>query len=172
MHRVRSVPFSEREKADLWTRWRRGECPMDIARALDRPLLMVLRIVKRVGGQPPAVRRRSRLALTAAEREEISRALAHDATFRLIGRTLQRAPSTISREVRRHGGRRCYRAAVADARAWDHSRRPKRCRLATRPTLRDAVASKLVVNWSPQQIAAWLHRAFPDDPEIQALKER
>ena len=171
MQRVRSLPFSAAEKADLWTRWRRGECPMDIARAFDRPLLMVLRIVKTTGGKPPAARRRSRWALTAAEREEISRGLANGATFRLIGRTLQRAPSTISREVRRHGGQRCYRAAVADARAWDRSCRPKRCRLATRPTLRDAVASKLVVNWSPQQIAAWLHRAFPDDPEMHVSHE-
>jgi IS30 family transposase len=171
MRRVQSLPLSSAEKAELWTRWRRGEVPMDIARALDRRLLTVLRVVRAEGGRPPAPRRRSRVALTAAEREEISRTLANGGTFRLIGRVLHRAASTISREVRRHGGRQCYRASVADADAWEWSRRPKRCRLATRPALRDAVAAKLLADWSPQQIAGWLQGAFPDDPEMHVSHE-
>ena len=88
-----------------------------------------------------------------------------------MGRRLGRAASTVSREVRRHGGRRGYRAAVADTRAWARSRRPKRCRLATRLALRDAVATKLAVEWSPQQIAGWLRHAYPDDPEMHVSHE-
>ena len=171
MRRVQNLPLSAAEKVELWTRWRRGELPADIGRALHRRLLTVLRVVRAEGGKPPAPRRRSRVALTVAEREEISRGLANGGTVRGIGRALHRAASTISREVRRHGGRECYRASVADAGAWARSRRPKRCRLATRPTLRDAVTAKLLADWSPQQIAGWLHRAFPDDPEMHVSHE-
>jgi IS30 family transposase len=171
MRRVQGQRLSSAEKADLWARWRRGESPMDIARALERGYLAVRGVVAAVGGIPPAARRRSRLALTVAEREEISRGLAHGGTLRHLGRALGRAPSTISREVRRHGGRHGYRAAVADVRAWARSRRPKSCRFATRPALRDAVAAKLILNWSPQQIAGWLRRAFPDNPEMHVSHE-
>jgi IS30 family transposase len=144
---------------------------MDIARALERGFLAVRGVVAAAGGFPPAARRRSRLALTLAEREEISRGLAHGGTLRAMGRVLGRAPSTISREVRRHDGRRGYRAAVADVRAWARSRRPKPCRFATRPALCEAVAAKLTANWSPQQIAGWLRRAFPDNPEMHVSHE-
>src|SRR5262252_3130837 len=113
----------------------------------------------------------SRVSLTSAEREEISRGLANGASFRAVSRGLGRAASTVSREVRRHGGRRVYRAAVADTRAWARSRRPKPCRLATRPALREAVATKLAAQWSPQQIAGWLRRAYPDDPEMHVSHE-
>ncbi len=169
--RVQSLRLSSAEKADLWQRWRRGESATDIGRALDRQLATVIRVVSAEGGVAPAPRRRSQRALTAAEREEISRGLAYDGSLRAIARALHRAPSTISREVRRHGGRRCYRASVADARAWERSQRPKPCRLATRPTLRAAVAAKLMLNWSPQQIAGWLRRAFPDNPEMRVSHE-
>jgi IS30 family transposase len=171
MRRVQSLPLSSAEKAELWTRWRRGELPADIGRALHRRLLTVLRVVRAEGGKPPAPRRRSHLALTAAEREEISRGLANGGTLRGIGRVLHRAPSTISREVRRHGGRQWYRASVADAGAWERSRRPKRCRLATRPALRAAVAAKLLADGSPEQIAGWLRHACPDDPEMHVSHE-
>ena len=69
------------------------------------------------------------------------RGLARGTSVRQISRQLRRAPSTVSREVRRHGGRRRYRAATADAAAWARGRRPKRCRLAMYPALRDAVAT-------------------------------
>jgi IS30 family transposase len=99
-----------------------------------------------------------------AEREEISRGMAAAESLRAIARRLGRAPSTISREIRRHGGRPQYRAAAADARAWQRAARPKRCRLATQPRLRALVAAKLRADWSPQQIAAWLMTTYPDDP--------
>ncbi len=169
--RVQGLRLSSAEKADLWERWRRGESPTDIGRALDRQLATVIRVVTAEGGVALAPRRRSRLALTAAEREEISRGLSTDASFRAIGRAIQRAPSTVSREVRRHGDRRGYRASLADARAWDRSRRPKPCRLATRLALRDIVATQLAAEWSPQQISGWLKHAFPGDPEMHVSHE-
>jgi IS30 family transposase len=171
MVRRRGPRFTPAQKAELWRRWRQGECLNAIGRALGRIPKMVEHVVAGAGGRAPAPRQRSRLALTAAEREEISRGLAHGSSLRAIGRGLGRAPSTVSREVRRHGGRRQYRAADADRRAWQRSRRPKRCRLATHPALRDAVAAKLLLEWSPQQIAGWLRQTYPDDPTMHVSHE-
>ena len=159
------------QKTELWRRWRRGESLNAIGRALGRIAHVVRYEVARTGGIPPAARQRSRLALTLAEREAISRGLARGTSVRQISRQLRRAPSTVSREVRRHGGRRWYRAARADAAAWACARRPKRCRLATYPALRDAVATKLAQKWSPQQIAGWLRQAYPDDPTMHVSHE-
>ncbi len=158
-------------KTELWRRWRRGESLNAIGRALGRIAHVVRYEVARTGGIPPAARQRSRLALTLADREVISRGLARGTSVRQISRQLRRAPSTVSREVRRHGGRRWYRAARADAAAWARGRRPKRCRLATYPALRDAVATKLAHKWSPQQIAGWLRQAYPDDPTMHVSHE-
>ena len=159
------------QKTELWRRWRRGESLNAIGRALGRIAKVVRYEVARTGGIPPAARQRSRLALTLPEREAISRGLASGTSVRQISRQLRRAPSTVSREVRRHGGRRRYRAATADAAAWARGRRPKRCRLATYPALRDAVATKLALEWSPQQIAGWLRQAYPDDPTMHVSHE-
>ena len=148
------------EKAELWRRWRQGESLQTIGRALGWVTKCMQYVVAGAGGVPPPPRRRSRLALTSAEREEISRGLANGASLRAV-----------SREVRRHGGRRQYRASVADTRAWAQSRRPKVCRLATRPALRAAVAAKLALEWAPQQIAGWLRHPYPDDPEMHVSHE-
>ena len=83
-------------------------------------------------------------------------------SMRAVARRLGRSPSTVSRELFRNGGGRCYRAAVADHAAWDRACRPKPCKLATNARLREAVAVKLGEDWSPQQIAGWLVRTFPD----------
>jgi hypothetical protein len=99
-------------------------------------------------GIPPRPRRRSRLILTGTEHEEISRQLACAQSLRAISRILGRAPSTLSREVARNGGRSIYRATVADGHAWHRTRRPQRCRLSTRPTLRRIVARKLATRRS------------------------
>jgi len=171
MRRVVRRRLSGAEKAEVWVRWKRGESLSDIGRALGRHQCVVHYLVSRHGGVPPRARRRSRLALTLTEREEISRGLANDGTFRQIGSRLGRAPSTVSREVRRHGGRARYRAAVADGRAWDRARRPKPCRLATSAALRTLVAEKLAADWSPQQIAGWLKQAFPKDPQMHVSHE-
>ena len=142
MVRRRGPRLTLAEKTELWRRWRRGESLNAIGRALGRIAHVVRYEVARTGGIPPPARQRSRLALTLTEREAISRGRASGTSVRQISRQLRRAPSTVSREVCRHGGRRRYRAA-ADAVAWARGRRPKRCRLATHPALRDAVATKL-----------------------------
>ena len=171
MVRRRRQRLSAAEKSELWRRWRQGESLQTIGRALGWVTKCMHYVVAGTGGVPPPPRRRSRLSLTNAEREEISRGLANGASFRAVSRGLGRAASTVSREVRRHGGRRRYRASVADARAWASSRRPKVCRLATRPALREAVAAKLALEWAPQQIAGWLRHPYPDDPEMHVSHE-
>ncbi len=171
MGRGRRARMSAVEEAAVWTRWKRGESCVAIGRALDRDRGAIYTVVTARGGIPPPPRRRSRLALRVREREEISRGLARGDSLRQIGRRLGRAPSTVSREVRRHGGRRHYRAATAETQAWDHARRPKRCRLAASAALRRLVATKLTLDWSPQQISQWLRGAFPDDPELHVSHE-
>ncbi len=156
------IYYTESQKALMWERWRKGESLQDIAQLFDRNHSSIQRILAETGGMRPAQRRRSRLALTLAEREEISRALASGQSIRSIASLLERAPSTISREIQRNGGRSCYRASQADQAAWDRARRPKTCRLAENPMLARIVATKLQLMWSPEQIAGWLKRTYPD----------
>ena len=169
---VRWSRMSWAEKNELWQRWRRGETLRHIAAALHRRSSSVYDyVVGAEGGVAPRPRRRSPRALTATEREEISRQLARGASLRAISRTLGRAPSTICREVTRNQGRTEYRAATADRQAWRRARRPKMCRLALRPALRRLVAAKLARQWSPQQISGWLRSRFPEHAELQVSHE-
>jgi len=115
--------------------------------------------------------RRSPLRLSLAEREEISRGLAAGQSVRAIARTVGRDPSTVCREVAANGGREQYRACAADRRAVRLLRRPKPAKLAVCPRLREVVEGKLELRWSPQQIAAWLALAYPDDPEMRVSHE-
>lgn len=169
--RVRREWMSTGQRNELWRRWREGESLSDIARALQRGSARIYTIVAAEGGVAPPPRRRSRLALTTTEREELSRGLASGASIRAIAQRLRRAPSTISREIRRHGGRTAYRAARADRRAWARARRPKRCRLAWHPPLCRVVAAHLAQQWSPQQIAGWLRATFPRHADLQVSHE-
>jgi DNA-binding CsgD family transcriptional regulator len=148
------------EKTELWDRWQRGESLKAIGRAFSKPSSSIYFQLAPHGGIRPAPRRRSRLALTLSEREEISRGIATAQSARSMARSLGRSTSTVSRELSRNGGYDRYRAALADetAWAWARARRPKRCKLANNPRLRQAVASKLRLNWSPEQIAGWLKR--------------
>jgi len=123
------------------------------------------------GGIPPAARRRSRRALTLGERENISRGIASGSPLREIARRLDRAASTVSREIARHGGRPDYRAHVADGHAWDSALRPKKCLLAVNRKLRNIVASKLILDWSPEQISGWLKTQYPDDESLRVSHE-
>jgi IS30 family transposase len=109
--------------------------------------------------------------LSVTEREEISRGVAAGHSRRQIAPWLGRAPSTVSRELGRHGGRACYRAATADAAAWQLARRPKVCKLAAVPRLRTLVAEKLRQDWSPEQIAGWLRHTFPEDEQVHVSHE-
>lgn len=153
--------LSAAQKAELWQRWKQGQSLSEIGRALGKHAGSIHGVVSWNGGFIPPIRRRSRWALTVAEREEISRGLAMGGSIRQMAAKLGRAPSTISREIHRHGGAHRYRASDADTRAWDRARRPKRCRLATQPSLQRLVARKLILDWSPEQIAGWLKREFP-----------
>jgi IS30 family transposase len=105
------------------------------------------------------------------EREEISRGLSIKRSLRAIARLLGRSPSTISREIRRNGGPVAYRATASDQAAWDRALRPKVCKLACHPDLRRTVSMKLRRNWSPEQIAGWLKRAFPGEAQKQVSHE-
>ena len=163
--------FTQSEQADVWDRWETGESINSIARSLERGHSAVQGMLSRTGGIRPAARSRSRLALSLAEREEISRGLAAGHSMREIAARLCRAPSTISREIRRNGGRRRYRANQADEAAWDRAHRPKACKLAQNPAVARLVAGKLKKRWSPRQIAGWLKRCFPDDESFQVSHE-
>jgi transposase, IS30 family len=163
--------YSASERRELWQRWKRGESISEIGRALDRDRSTIHRTIRAYGGVPPSERRRSRLALTLQEREEISRGVAAGESARRIAARLGRSASTITRELNRHGGRCCYRAAEADRRAWDRGRRPQRCKLARQPALGRLVAAKLREDWSPEQIAGWLKLEFPHDETMRVSHE-
>lgn len=171
MERSKRWGLSASQKGELWERWKRGESSQDIARALGKFRGSIYSVLSSSGGIPPSTRRRSRWALDLSEREEISRGLAEGQSMRVIASSIQRAPSTVSREIRRHRGRERYRAAEADQRAWDRAHRPKPCRLAIHRRLQKIVARKLSVNWSPEQISGWLKRRYPGDPEMQISHE-
>lgn len=159
------------QKAELWNRWKNGQSLSEIGRALGKHAGSIHGVLSSNGGIVPAVRRRSRLALTLSEREEISRGIVSDASIRQIATAIGRSPSTVSREITRHGGRNKYRASEADWQAWDHARRPKQCRLAGHARLQRLVASKLKLDWSPEQIAGWLEMEFPDDEDMRVSHE-
>jgi IS30 family transposase len=164
--------FTAQQKAELWERWRNGLSVAAISRVLDRRNKTgVLRIVTLHGGITPAPRRRAVAALRFEEREEISRGIAVGRSLRQISRSLGRAPSTVSREIRRSGGSQAYRANRADRSAWERALRPKPCRLALNRELRWRVAQKLVLQWSPEQISGWLKREFPTDQDMQISHE-
>ncbi|HUL47228.1 MAG TPA: IS30 family transposase [Steroidobacteraceae bacterium] len=155
--------LSPQEKAELWQRWKAGETVAQIARTMGKHQLALFRVVRPSGGIAPRERCRSRLALTLAEREEISRGLCARRSMRQIARVLGRAPSSVSREIARNTPQWWhYRAHAADQRAWDKALRPKPCHLTEHPQLAKLVAQKLRLEWSPQQIAGWLAREYGD----------
>ena len=165
------IKYTAAQRAEIWDRWQRGESLNSIGRLFDRPSSSVFNMLAPTGGIRPPPRQRSRLALTLAEREEISRGLVRDLSLRTIASRLGRAPSTISREVNRNGGLQHYRASRADQTAWDRAHRPKPCKLASEPALSRRVASKLRAHWSPEQIAGWLKRTYPEQENHQVSHE-
>ena len=163
--------YTESQKALMWERWQKGESLQQIAQLFDRTHSSVQGILVRTGGIRPAPRHRSTLALTLTEREEVSRALAAGRSIRSIASQLGWAPSTISREIQRNGGQQWYRASHADHAAWDRAQRPKTCKLVKNRRLARVVAGKLQSQWSPEQIAGWLKRTYPDDETHQVSHE-
>jgi Helix-turn-helix domain len=164
--------LTPKQKAELWVRWRSGQCVADIARALDRRNKSgIYRVLALNGGIAPAPQRRALVTPRLEEREKISRGIAAGRPIRRIAQGLGRSPSTLSREIRRNGGCSAYRASQADTFAWQRALRPKSCRLARHGELRWRVAQKLALQWSPEQISGWLKRQFPADQGMQVSYE-
>jgi IS30 family transposase len=171
MRQGRRYGLSAAQRTEIWRRWKAGESLHEIGRAIGKDHGSVQFLLSQRGGIVPAVRRRSGRTLTLAEREDISRGIASGSSIREIARGLQRAASTVSREVARHGGRPVYRASEADQRAWKSALRPKPCLLSLRRTLQMIVASKLILNWSPEQISGWLKRRYPSNESMRVSHE-
>ena len=163
--------FTETDKALMWDRWQKGDSLQAIARLFDSSHSAIAGVLSRSGGIRPPQRQRSQRALTLAEREEISRGVAAGQSLRWIAVSLGRAASTVSREIKRNGGRRRYRAGKADQAAWDRAMRPKTCKLAENRKLACIVAEKLQMELSPDQIAGWLKSTYPDDENYQVSHE-
>jgi transposase, IS30 family len=168
---VRSWGLSVQEQEELWRRWRRGESLRLIARQMGKRGPSVRAFVLQSGGVQRRPPQRAARSLTAAEREEISRGIAAGASGRAIAKRLGRAPSTVSRELARNGGRSRYRAQCADAAAIRRAARPKPSKLAVDPRLRAVVEAKLALRWSLEQIAGWLRVTYPDDPTMRISHE-
>ena len=128
--------LSAAQRSNVWSRWKAGESLHEIGRAYGKSASCIHCLLLPRGGIPPAARARSRLALSLAEREDISRGIASGSSIREIASGLDRAASTVSREVIRQGGRSAYRAHDADSQAWESALRPKRCLLAGNRKLR------------------------------------
>jgi len=167
----RRVKLSANQRIDMWGRWKAGESLHAIGRALSKEPGAIHFLLARYGGIAPPVRRRSLRTLTLAEREDISRGIASGWSIREIAKGLKRAVSTVSREVARHGGRPLYRATEADHQAWDSALRPKVCLLAIQVKLQTIVASKLILDWSPEQISGWLKIQYPNDESMRVSHE-
>ena len=165
------IYYSPKQKAEMWDRWKRGESLSSIGRSFNRESSSVFGILSPTGGIQPIPRKRSSLALTLSEREEISRGLVSGNSVREIAATLNRSPSTISREIKRNGGYDDYRATQAEQAAWDRAHRPKKCKLACHPMLKHMVVTKLKRNWSPKQISGWLKRTYPKQEHKQVSHE-
>jgi IS30 family transposase len=163
--------FSEHDRAEVWRRWKEGESLAAIGRALNRRAPSIYYILSKSGGvkQPP--KKRSRMHLTMSEREEISRGIVQHKSIRSIAKNLGRAPSSISREIRRNGGISHYRAHASDKKAWERAKRPKPCKLYLKPKLRKIVALKLKEFWSPEQIAGWLKLNNSENQDLRISHE-
>ena len=176
--RRRRRRFTAAQRQQVWTRWHAGATVDAIAAALAASVSGVYGEITAHGGIAPGVRHRSARTLTLGERACLARwrvGQRDGVGVRAAARLLGRAPSTVSREIRRNGARtattRHYDAPTADERAWARARRPKRCLLAQRPALCVVVAEQLAADWAPAQISAWLRMSYPDDPLMQLSAE-
>ena len=165
------MKLSANQRIDMWGRWKAGQSLHEIGRVFGKDHVSIQFMLAHQGGIVPAARRRSLRTLTLAEREDISRGIASGSSIREIAKGVQRAASTVSREVARHGGRPLYRASEADQQAWESALRPKVCLLAIHRKLQEIVASKLILDWSPEQISGWLKRQYPEDESMRVSHE-
>ena len=165
------IKYTAAQRAEIWDRWQRGESMSSIGRVFDRESSSIFGLLSPSGGIRPAGRKRSAIALTLSEREEISRGIVVGLSMRTMALQLGRSASTISREIGRNGGSDVYRASTADEATWDRAKRPKPCKLAVYPKLRYSVVRKLRQSWSPEQIAGWLKREYPHETHNQVSHE-
>jgi IS30 family transposase len=175
------VRLSANQRIDMWGRWKAGQSLHEIGRAFGKDHVSIQFMLSQHGGIVPAARRRSLVTLTLVEREDISRGIASGSSIREIAKGLERAVSTVSREVGRPrrgrlggprvGGRPLYRATEADHQAWESALRPKACLLAIHVKLQKIVAGKLILDWSPEQISGWLKRRYPEDETMRVSHE-
>ncbi len=163
--------LTDQELDEIWTRFGAGENMYAIAESMGRTHSHFRKMQRDRGGVRPRLRHRSERHLSVEEREEISRGLADGRSLRAIASGIGRAPSTVSREVERNGGRSAYRAHRAERRARHAATRPKPAKLATCPRLRQLVERKLEKRWSPRQIADWLVDEYPLDGELRVSHE-
>lgn len=171
MKRRPRIYYSDSQKALMWKRWKQGWTLHEIGKLFDRPHTSIRQILAETGGFQPQPRTRASAALTMAEREEISRAMVVGESIRSTASRLGRAPSTVSREIKRNGGRDGYRANLADQVAWERARRPKSCKLRNNRVLARLVAEKLRLLWAPEQIAGWLKHTYPSDQRLHVSHE-
>lgn len=165
------VAFTNEQEDELWSLWSKGEPSRLIARSLRTSPSMVRAYLAKHGGVQPPARRRSNRHLSFEEREEVTRGIAGGMSSRAIAAIIGRPPSTVSREIARNGGRGAYRAASADAAAWQRAHRPKPSRLASHPELSQLVRERLEADWSPEQIAHWLKQMHPANPALRVSHE-
>ena len=165
------MKLSAMQRSEMWGRWKLGQSLHEIGRAFGKEHGVIHFMLAQRGGIAPAVHHRSLRTLTLAEREDISRGIASGSSIRGIAKGLKRAVSTVSREVARHGGRLLYRANEADHQAWDSALRPKVCLLAIHRKLQRIVASKLILDWSPEQISGWLKNQYRNDESMRVSHE-
>ena len=163
--------LTQEDKERIWDVRAGGASSHEIARRLGLSQSSVDRHLGKTGGVWPRRRTRAPRCLRLEEREEISRGIARGESARTIGARIGRHHTTVSREIRRSGGRRRYRAAFADREAWERSRRPKPTKLERCPALCEEVASRLARNHSPEQIAGALRRRHPDNQRMQVSHE-
>jgi IS30 family transposase len=148
MKQRRRIYYNAQQRALIWARYQRGESLHDIAKFFDRGHSSIQGILVKTGGIKPPAKKRATSSLTAQEREEISRGISSQLSIR-----------EIAKQLNRNGGRIIYRANKADIAAWE---RPKPCKVILNKTLAKLIAMKLHRNWSPQQIAGWLMRTYPN----------
>lgn len=163
--------FTAKEKAFVFDLWKRGTGFSDIAKILDSKPGTIFTMLRDTGGIKPTERRRAVAHLTLSEREEIRAGLSSKMSIRDIARSLNRSPSTISREVQRNRGRRYYKAVDANNRANRMAKRPKAYLLERNSRLRELVLEKLELKWSPEQISGWLKRTMPRQKAMQISAE-
>lgn len=165
------LPMDEQKKSVIWHEWERGTPMSNIARVIEKPPATVFSYLQYHGGIRPRLRQRRAQALGLGEREEISRGIAHGHSIRFIAEILCRSPSTVSREINKNGGKRRYRATVADKSAWQRGKRPKPFLLGQNRVLKELIEAKLCEDWSPEQISGWLKLTYLDDEGMRVSHE-